>query len=152
MAITLEQVRALLDADEPNYAALARLGPQVLPHLKTLIASADEHYASKAASLASRIDDDRAVDVLCDAARSPSSLVRLAVAGGVRNVRPPSVVGVLMALLNDRDAGVRKLAVKASASRSNAALLAKVGDLSRKDPAPNIRSLATQVLSRSRRG
>ena len=53
MAITLEQVRALLDAEEPNYAALARLGPEILPHLRTLIAGGDEYFATKAASLVS---------------------------------------------------------------------------------------------------
>jgi len=151
MAITLEQVRALLAADEPNYLALARLGPQLLPHLRSLIASRDEHYASKAAALASRIDDERAVQVLRDAAKSPSPLVRLAVAGGIRKSRRPSAAGVLMALLNDSDAGVRRLAMKASAMRPNSALLAKIGDLKARDPAPNVRSLATRILSRSSR-
>lgn len=150
MAITLEQVRAILAADEPDYAAAARLGPQILPHLKKLIASGDEADASKAASLASRIDDDRAVELLRAAANSPSSLVRLAVAGGVRRLTRPSASGVLMALLNDRDAGVRKLAIKSSANRDNSALLAKIGDLSRNDPTPAVRSLAGKVASAAR--
>ncbi len=151
MAITLEQVRAILAADEPDYAAAARLGPQILPHLKQLIAGGDEAYASKAASLASRFDDDRAVEVLRDATNSPSSLVRMAVAGGVRRLTRPSASAVLMALLNDRDAGVRKLAIKSSATRDNSALLAKIGDLSRSDPTPAVRSLAAKVVDLARR-
>lgn len=150
MAITLEQVRAILAADEPDYAAAARLGPQILPHLKKLIASGDEADASKAVSLASRIDDDHAVELLRDAANSTSSLVRLAVAGGVRRLTRPAASGVLMALLNDRDAGVRKLAIKSSATRDNSALLAKIGDLSRSDPTPAVRSLAAKVVSAAR--
>ena len=152
MAMTLEQLRAMLAADEPDYAGLARLGPQVLPHLRKLIASPDEGIASKAASLASRINDDRAVDVLRDAANSPSSLVRLAVAGGVSRVTRPAASAVLMALLSDRDAGVRKLAIKSSVSRDNAALLAKIGDLSRSDPTPTVRLLAAKVVSAARGG
>jgi HEAT repeat protein len=151
MAITLEEVRALLDAEEPDYAALARLGPQILPHLRTLIAGGDEYFAIKAASLASGINDARAVPVLHDAAKSASPRVRLAVAAGIKDITHPSVSGVLMALLNDADHGVRSLALKASATRSNAALLAKIGDISRQDPAPRVRTLAAQVLSRVRR-
>jgi HEAT repeat protein len=150
MATTLEQVRALLDAEEPNYASLARLGPEILPHLRTLIAGGDEYYAIKAASLASHIDHDHAVDVLRDAATHASPRVRLAVAGGMSNMKRPAAAGVLMALLDDRDAGVRKHAVKASGVRSNPALLAKIGDISRSDPASGVRTLASEVLSRSR--
>ena len=117
MAVTLAQVRAMLDAEEPNYAALARLGPQILPHLQTLIASGDEYFATKAASLASRINDERATAVLRDAAKHASPRVRLAVAGAIKNVARPAAAGVLMALLDDRDPGVRKTALKAAWSR-----------------------------------
>jgi HEAT repeat protein len=151
MAVTLEQLRRLLDAEEPNYAALARLGPQILPHLQTLIASGDEYFGTKAASLASRIDDERATAVLRDAARHASPRVRLAVAGAIKNVARPAAASVLMALLNDRDPGVRKTALKAAATKSNGALLAKIGDIRQRDPTPAVRTLAAQVLNRVRR-
>lgn len=99
MPITFNQVRQMLLAFKPDYAAAARLGPQLLPHLKTLISGTE-----------------------------------------------------LMALLNDRDAGVRKLAVKSSATRDNSALLAKIGALSRQDPSPATRSLAARVVRRSHGG
>jgi HEAT repeat protein len=151
MAVTLEQVRAFLDAEEPNYAVLARLGPQILPHLQSIIASGDEYFATKAASLASRINDERATTVLRDAARHASPRVRLAVAGGIRNVARPAAAGLLMTLLNDRDPGVRKTALKTAATKSNSALLAKIGDLTQRDPSPAVRTLAVQVLNRARR-
>ena len=151
MSISLSQVRALLDADEPDYTALSKLGPQLLPHLKVLISSGDEHYATKATSLASRIPHDRAVELLGDAAKSPSSLIRLAVAGAMRNLLKPAGAVVLMRLLDDADAGVRKLAVKSSVLRSNSALLSKIGSLSRSDPVPAVRSLAARALTRVRR-
>jgi hypothetical protein len=151
MSVTFNQVRRLLQAFEPNYAAAARLGPQILPHLRTLVRGSDKMLASKAAYLASLIDDDRAVDVVRDAAKNASAAVRVAAAGGLRNLKRPAAAGAIMALLGDRDAGVRKFALKASAMRPNAALLAKLGDLSRKDPVPNIRSLAARILTRTRR-
>jgi hypothetical protein len=46
---------------------------------------------------------------------------------------------------------VRKLAIKSSATRDNSALLAKIGDLSRSDPTPAVRSLAAKVVDLARR-
>jgi HEAT repeats len=151
MPVTFDQVRHMLLAFEPDYAAAARLGPELLPHLRTLISGPDKMLASKAAYLAGLIDDERAVEVLRNAARSSSAAVRVAAAGGLRNMKRPAAAGVLITLLNDRDSGVRKLAIKSSVTRDNSALLAKISDLSRRDPAPTIRSLASQVVSRSRR-
>ena len=150
MTVTFDQVRNLLAADEPNYAVAVRWGSQVLPHLQALINSGDEDLGAKAASLAGFIDDDRAVEVLRQAANSASALVRLAAAGALRKMKRPAAASVLMALLHDGDAGVRKLAIKSAATRDNAALLSKIDDLSRRDPSAGIRSLASRVVSEGR--
>jgi HEAT repeat protein len=150
MAMSFAQVRHMLLAFEPDYPAMARLGPQLLPHLRQLVSGRDKMLASKAAYLASLVDHPQAVDVVRAAAQSASAPVRVAAAGALRNLRHPAAAGAILALLNDRDPGVRKFAVKASAARPNSALLAKVGHISRQDPAPALRALASQVLSRSR--
>jgi HEAT repeat protein len=150
MPITLDQVRSLLAPDEPDYAAAANLGPELLPHLKAFVDSGDDNYASKAAYLASLIDHDQAVEILRGAAKSPSPLVRAAAAGGIRSMTRPSAAGVLLALLEDRDAGVRKLAIESSAIRNNSALLAKIGHLSQRDPSPAIRLIASRALGEAR--
>lgn len=150
MAVTLDTVRSWLDSDEPNYKAAARLGPQILPHLKTLIASGDERYASKAAYLATLIDDERAVEVLKHAASSPSSLVRIAVAGGLDKIKRPSVAGVIMSLLSDRDPSVRKFAIKAAGASGNPALIARLDSLSRNDPSSGLRTLASKAANEAR--
>jgi len=150
MAITLKQVMEWLGSDEPNYKAAVKLGVQVLPHLAALVQSNSPEYAAKAASLASFIDDDRAVEVLGIAARHPSPIVRLAAAGGARHMKRPPAANILMALLDDRDHGVRKLAVKSAVIRPNSALLAKIASLGRTDPHPQIRLLASRVASGTR--
>ena len=150
MSITLDQVRRLLDPEEPDYTTAARFGRQLLPHLQSLIRSGNPNYASKATYLASLVEDERAVEILRDAARNPSPLVRVAAAGGLRNVRRPAAAGVLMGLLDDLDNGVRKMAIKSSAGRPDAALLAKISDLTRRDPSPAIRTLASRVLGQPR--
>lgn len=149
MAIRLDQVRQLLMRDEPDYPAAARLGPQLLPHLHALSRGRDKMLASKATYLASLIDHDRAVDILRDAARSPLALVRVAAANGTRNLLRPAASAVILGLLGDRDAGVRKAAIKAASRRSNSALAVKVRDMSRADPVPALRTLAGRALSRA---
>jgi hypothetical protein len=36
MPVTMEQVRAFLDPEEPDYQQAAQLGPEALPHLEEL--------------------------------------------------------------------------------------------------------------------
>src|SRR5262249_38770553 len=147
MAVTidLDQVRAWLDSDEPNYKKLATLGASVLPHLATLVRGTIVSRAAKAASLAGMIDDDRAVEVLSIAAKHPSPLVRLAAAGALRQMSRPAAASLLMTLLTDTDKGVRKLAIKSAAVRPNPALMAKIAELGSKDPAPGVRMVAAKL-------
>jgi HEAT repeats len=152
MAVTLEQVRRLLMPDEPNYVVAARLGPQSLPHLRTLVNGADKNLASKAAYLATLIDHEGADAVLGDAARSSSAVVRVAAASGARNVRRASASAVVSRLLNDSDKGVRKMAIKAAADSTNSAVLAQLGQIVNKDSSPVNRALASHILSKPKGG
>src|SRR5689334_1729413 len=114
MAMTIDQVRALLMPDEPDYPAAARFGAALLPQLQVLAKNPNALLASKATYLASLIDDDRAAAILRDAAASPLPAVRVAAASGARNLMRPAASGVIMALLDDADVGVRKQAIKAA--------------------------------------
>jgi len=152
MPITMEQVRQLLLPEEPNYPAAARRGPELLPHLGVLTGGPDALLASKAAYLAGLIDHDAAAEVVGRAARNPSPVVRGAAAAAAGNVMRPAAAGVLMVLLSDRDLGVRKVAIKSAAARPNPALLAKLTEISERDPALALRQLAAQVLAQVRTG
>ena len=55
MKITIKNLRAQLEREEPDYAAAARLGPAALPVLEQLIQGEDTLLAAKAAYLASLI-------------------------------------------------------------------------------------------------
>ena len=52
MPISYSELKARLDVDEPDYAALAELAAGAVQHLRKLAASPDESLASKAVSLA----------------------------------------------------------------------------------------------------
>jgi hypothetical protein len=114
MSVTIAKVRALLDVDEPNYAEAAKLGPQAVPLLETLVREGDAMLASKATYLASLIQSDRSLDVVKAAAESSDPVVRVAAAAALRNLPDAPRDEVLSGLLGDEDPGVRKAALKAA--------------------------------------
>jgi HEAT repeat protein len=148
MAIPTTQLQRALASDEPEYEALARLGAQILPQLAQLVTGQDEYVAANAASLAGMIDHDQAIAVLERAVRSQSAEVRTAAAGALRYVKRPKASVLMSTLLNDRDKGVRKFAIKAAATMPNPTLMARVRGLAEKDPVASNRALAKSVIGR----
>lgn len=119
MVITLGQVLSILDIDEPRYSMVGKLGSEALPHLETLVRTAEPMLASKAAFMAGLIDHDRSVSILMTAAQSKDAMVRMAAAGGCRYIRLPRINDVLNRLKNDEDIGVRNKALKIIRLRSS---------------------------------
>lgn len=112
MAVTMDQVRAILEAEEPDYDEAARLGPEALPHLDALIGGPDLGLAVKATSLAGRIGTEGAAPVLERAAGHDERVVRVAAAAATRHVPGSAATPVLDRLLDDQDEGVRRMALK----------------------------------------
>jgi hypothetical protein len=112
MVVTMEDVLSKIRRTEPDYNEAAKLGPEALPHLETLVKTAEPLLASQAAYLASLISDEKSVTILEIAAQSNIREVRVAAAAGSRNLQIQSVNKVLDLLKNDPDPGVQKLALK----------------------------------------
>jgi HEAT repeat protein len=129
MAISLEQVIEVLNPDEPDYSSAATLGPEALPHLKTIIEGDDRGLAFKAAHLAGFIPGERAAGVLLSAARSRDAVVRVAAASAVRRLDERDREKLLLELLDDDDHGVRKFAQSAVPRNASPALQAKIRGL-----------------------
>jgi len=72
--------------------------------------------AAKAAYLASPIPGDQSRAVVDDAARSQHDQVRVAAAAGIRNL-PDAPLDLIDNLLEDSDAGVRKVALRSIGTR-----------------------------------
>lgn len=151
MPVTIEQVRAALDPEEPDYEQAAQLGPEALPHLEDLVGETDALLASKAAYLASLIEDPHSAHILRRAAASDRVEVRAAAAGGASNLSPSAASVVLEPLLNDRDVSVRKVALKSVPEEAPSGLQATVQSLSEADSNPAIRQLSRRVADRLRR-
>ena len=126
MSVSMQDIRDILDSEEPDYDAGASLGEAALPHLSELVKSADPLLAAKATHLAARIGSQAARHVVALAAERPEPQVRIAAAAGLGDLpEEPEVVlldamenrTLLDRLLDDPDPGVRKFARK-SARRS----------------------------------
>lgn len=112
MSFTIDQVRAQLNVDEPDYNEIAQLGVEAIPFLKQLVLDTDTMLASKAVYLASLIESDQSTTVVAAAMSSPYPTVRVAAASAARNLPADVSIRLFDSLLDDQDVGVRKVALK----------------------------------------
>lgn len=145
----IDEVRAALAPDEPNYTAAARLGPEALPVLQELVHGDDAMLAAKAAYLAGLIPGENRSEVLAAAAGSSEPTVRVAAAAALGNLAAEQAGPIADTLLADADAGIRKQALRAAARfRTSAAMTERVRKVARADPEPALRQQAEEALNR----
>ncbi|MGH3785040.1 MAG: HEAT repeat domain-containing protein [Pseudonocardiaceae bacterium] len=146
MAVTNEQVKAVLDRDEPDYEeAAAQLGPEALPLLQRFVAGGDPNLAAKAAYLAGRIGDPEAAPILELAAGSADPGIRAAAASGAQHIGM-AAESVLLTLLDDDDPAVRKTALRATPPQPSEDLVAKLRVLRDVEPEPMVREMAAEAF------
>ena len=133
MSVSMKEVLQVLEPDEPKYDKAAALGPESLPHLRTLVEGDDPMLAAKAAYAASLLEGDQGQDVVVAAAHSATASIRVAAAAAAGNLPTESASAVLMDLVGDTDAGVRKVALSAIPGDAPPELTDKVNALSRKE-------------------
>jgi HEAT repeat protein len=149
MPVTMNDVRAWLDAEEVDYSgAAAKLGPEALPYLQELAGSPDVMLASKATYLASLIGGEQAMPILQAAAGREEGAVRVAAASGLKHLNEQQAAAIADRLLGDHDLGVRKMAVKSVASFATPSMRERLKRAAEQDPEPLIRDLAGHHLAR----
>lgn len=122
MAVTRDQVLALLESDEPDFTQAEGWGPDAAVLVEEFARSEDPYLASGAVYLAGLIPCDRSFSILAEAARHPEIETRIAAAEATRQLAlrgaTPAQLSaaepVLSMLLDDRDAGVRRTAQRAA--------------------------------------
>jgi hypothetical protein len=149
MPLTMEQVLASLQPDEPNYNAAKGLGPEALPHLRRLVEGRDPMLASKATYLAGLIGGQEGMATVMAAARSADVTVRAAAAGAVAHM--PEAGPVLARLLEDAREDVRRIAVQSVRPDVGPDLRARLERIAEADPDSTVRGLARDTLRRLRR-
>ena len=141
MPSPIEELELHLTAEEPDYSALAQLGPNIVADLRTLVRTASIAVASKATSLAGFIGGPDALRVIEEAAKHPDPRVRIAAAGAIAHYPSPPTPLVLK-LLRDPHASVRVRTLKAIEGRLGL-------DLMREMQAPG-RTSTTEALHKAR--
>ena len=146
MSVTMKQVRAILDSEEPDYSKVQSLGPDALPILRRLIKGTDEMLAAKAASAAGAIGGPEALPVIDEAARSANVVLRVTAAGALKQLTGSQATEVLVRLLDDSDSGVRRQALRAAIGRAEPSLRAHLQTMTTNDKDASIRAEATKLL------
>jgi HEAT repeat protein len=150
MAVTAEDLRRMLGAEEPDYRSAARLGKSILPLLRDFarMTGPDVGLAAKAIALATIIDNDVGAEIVAEASTSAEPIIRVAAASSLGNLRqvPP---GLAARLLADADVGVRKSTLR-SVARSGAGdpqLAAQLRKIAATDPQATLRQAAGELLA-----
>ena len=152
MTVTVTDVRAHLDPEEPDYASAALLGPAALPVLDELVRGDAPLLAAKATYLASLIPGEQQPSVLAAAATSAEPTVRVAAAAGLRNLAESDAGELADNLLVDADLGVRKQALQSVASFTTPAMTERLRRVADADPEAILRNVAAESLQRFSRG
>jgi HEAT repeat protein len=152
MPVTMQQVLAEIDKDEPIYANFEKLGKGALPHLQMLVESDDNPLRSaKAAWAASVIGGAGGIDVMRTASDHHDPQVRIAVAHGLQNLSADAPADLMMKSLGDADSGVRKLALSTAGLLRMGDAAVRVAQIEKSDPEEHLRKAAavtTKVLSK----
>jgi hypothetical protein len=127
MPVDMEQVKAALYPEEPDYAQSAQeLGADALPHLEKIIGGSDTSLAAKATYLAGLIGGEQSVAAVAKAARSAQPVVRIAAATAAAHLPAEHSDAMLLQLVDDADHGVRKLAMRSAPAAMSDALRSRV--------------------------
>ena len=137
MAVDMEQVRAALEPEEPDYPRAAKtLGADALPHLEKIITGDQTGLAAKAAYLAGVIGTDKCLPAMQKAAASGQAAIRIAAAAAARHLPDEYRDSLVLQLVDDGDAGVQKVALNSAPAAMSDALKARVTSLKAAAPAP----------------
>lgn len=129
------EVKALVDAEEPDYATVEYLEPDAARYLREVVESDDPMAAAKATYIASVAGDVESIAILEVASSSPHPEVRVAAVDAAMNLirtsgsagtfiealprqafpneQPKAAERILEALAQDEDKGVRSAAKSA---------------------------------------
>lgn len=149
--MTLDEVRAMLDVDEPDYPGFARrLDASDVASLRALVAEDEPRIASKAAYLASLLPEAGSVEVVDLAGQSRHPVVRVAAASGLAALDAASARPIARRLLTDLDPGVRARAIRSVVALDDRALTDDVRRRATDDDHPDVRALAADLTAEPR--
>lgn len=152
MAVDMDQVRAALEPEEPDYPGSAKkLGADALPHLEKIITGDHPSLAAKAAYLAGLIGTDQCLPAMQKAARSGQVTVRIAAAAAARHLPAEYNDAILLQLVDDSDPGVQKVALRSAPAMMSDALKSRVQALQATAKAPAAKRAVKKTAARRKK-
>ena len=148
MAITMADVRAVLEPTEPDYVAAAGLGEEILPYLENLLHDGDP-LAPRAIFLAALIQGERSAGILREAAQSDDPMLRGAAAGAAPYLPCEEVSEVLLPLVSDLDISVQITALESVRENATRDLRASIERLAAEESDSTVRHYARRTLART---
>jgi HEAT repeat protein len=150
MPMRQKELARRLDVDEPDYEALAHFGPNIVPHLRTLVRADSIALAAKATALAGFIGSSEGLAVIEEAAAHVDPRVRVAAAGALGHLKRPSSP-LVAKLLRDVHPSVRVRTLKSLKTRVPKGIRVTLQELIATDPDDSVRSVARALWRRARR-
>ncbi len=145
-----EQIIKILGPDEPEYSSIVgQLNEEDYAMLKKLIKNEDITIAAKAIICLGWNGSKKSLGAIKYAAKSENPVLRLTAAQALSRIKEVNknnkAINLISELLDDKDVGVKKFALKTIAVSKISSLKGKVKQLSINDPKEFIRSLAQKV-------
>jgi HEAT repeat protein len=129
MPVTREQVERLLNVDEPDYPAAARLGRTALPILEEMARNDGPALGLKAVHLASLIAPDAAFPVIDAAASRADPIFRVTAASVLNRLPTQQMADIAVRLVADPEESVRRRALESLPNVPNRDLAQRLQDL-----------------------
>jgi hypothetical protein len=150
MPVTREDVVNALLPEEPDYAGAAlALGADALPFLEELASGDDVALAVKGTYLAGLLPGGRGAHVVEAASGSDNALLRAAAASTARNLPETHANQLILPLLDDDDAGIRKLALASVPETTTGEVRDRLADMARTESIPALAEMSRKAHERT---
>ncbi len=149
-----QRIIKLLSGYEPDYSLITKkLTEKDIPTLNELVMHGSADIAPRAIICLAWFASEKSIPGIAFAAKSDNPVLRVTAAHALSSVsNRPDAIELISGLLDDRDVGVRKFALKTVGDSKISGLKEKVGQISVNDPNEQIRKLAQLAYDRLEAG
>lgn len=142
MPKSMNELRLLLSAIEPDETMYATIDASDITNLKALVGDDESWIAARAVQALARVNDASARQAVEAAASDRRPELRIAAARASEHCPVGTADNILDALLKDVDTGVRKFAVRSASPRNGAAIKKRLQEIADSDDSLTLRRLA----------
>ena len=150
MPFTKDEIIKMINLDEPEYEVIvSKLKEDDIPTLIELTNHENPAIATKAISCLGLMKNEKALKGLSEAVSHPDPVRRIAAAHSLRNMASiQGSVQLLEKLLDDKDVGVRKFALKTVEVGNFKSLKEKVRVSNQNEINPTLKTLGENIIEK----